>query len=262
MKKIPNQKDAISILLDIWRPGMVLTTSFMQEIGISAKRAFQLKSQNILDSLGTAAYKKVQDQVSWPGVCAAIESQLNISTHIGGKSALALQGNYQYQELGSFNLWLITNSKKALPNWFTKNTWDFNWHLCRLNLFSSSLQRSFVRKNVIQGFTLSISSRERAILEMIYLIGKYHRFEEVEEIFEGLLNLDPEVIQELLVYCNSIKTKRVFLYLAQKWEHPWRVDIDESKIHLGSGKREIVKGGQLNQRYQITVPSEEEIPDV
>lgn len=54
----------------------------------------------------------------------------------------------------------------------------------------------------------------------------------------------------------------VFLYLAHKHRPAWQKDIDESKINLGSGKREIVKGGQLDSRYLITVPKSPEVPDV
>lgn len=265
MSKNTNQKpsrDAKSRVLEIWQPGMVLTSSFLLANGISAKQAYHLKRTGILESLGVGAYKKARDHVTWPSICSALESQLKLPIHVGGKSALTLRGHIQYLELGRFTVGLFLSSVKPLPNWFTKKTWDFDWYLCNLNLFSKTMQNSFLNDLEIQNFDIRTATRERAILEMIYLIGKKHRFEEVEEIFEGLINLDPKTLQTLLENCNSIKTNRVFLYLAQKYEHPWQADINEAKINLGSGKREVVKGGSLNQRYQITVPKEEETLDV
>jgi hypothetical protein len=35
---------------------------------------------------------------------------------------------------------------------------------------------------------------------------------------------------------------------------PWRAALDEARIDLGSGKRQVVAGGQWNARYGITVP--------
>ncbi|MEK6654555.1 MAG: type IV toxin-antitoxin system AbiEi family antitoxin domain-containing protein, partial [Thermodesulfobacteriota bacterium] len=53
-----------------------------------------------------------------------------------------------------------------------------------------------------------------------------------------------------------IKAKRLFLFLAEKCGHAWVNKLDISKVRLGSGKRLIVRGGRLDKKYQITVPSE------
>jgi hypothetical protein len=55
---------------------------------------------------------------------------------------------------------------------------------------------------------------------------------------------------------------RIFLYLADKHGHPWCNKIDESKLALGKGKRMVVKDGQFDSKYRITVPREEEKSDV
>jgi hypothetical protein len=69
----------------------------------------------------------------------------------------------------------------------------------------------------------------------------------------SLTTLRPDVVQRLLEKCRSIKAKRVFLYLADKLDLPFFQKLDLDKISLGSGKRMIVKGGELNKKYQITV---------
>jgi hypothetical protein len=47
--------------------------------------------------------------------------------------------------------------------------------------------------------------------------------------------------------------------MANYHNHPWAALIDETKINLGSGKREIIKNGVLDKKYQITVPDRKEI---
>ena len=63
------------------------------------------------------------------------------------------------------------------------------------------------------------------------------------------------LVQSLLVACNSIKVRRLFLYLAEQHQHPWFERLDLSAIDLGVGNRSIVSGGRLDSKYQITVPA-------
>lgn len=73
-------------------------------------------------------------------------------------------------------------------------------------------------------------------------------------------------MQSLLERCKSIKTKRLFLFLAEATEQPWFSKIRVAKIDLGKGKRLIVKGGVFNSKYQITVPKKldntDEVPEL
>jgi hypothetical protein len=73
---------------------------------------------------------------------------------------------------------------------------------------------------------------------------------------EGLNNLRPSSIQNLLEKCTSVKVKRLFLYLADKVGHEWFSFINLDNFDLGSGKRSIVAGGVYVSKYQITVPKE------
>ena len=41
-------------------------------------------------------------------------------------------------------------------------------------------------------------------------------------------------VQELLENCSSVKVKRMFLYLADKFKHLWLDLIDLSNVDLGS----------------------------
>jgi hypothetical protein len=47
--------------------------------------------------------------------------------------------------------------------------------------------------------------------------------------------------------------KRLFLYMSERADHAWLERIDRSRIDLGSGIREIEKGGKLDKKYGIVV---------
>jgi hypothetical protein len=73
---------------------------------------------------------------------------------------------------------------------------------------------------------------------------------------QGLTTLRPKLLQQLLEQCNSIKVKRLFLYMATKAGHDWKNRLDLGKLDLGSGDRSITKGGAYNAQFGITVPEE------
>ena len=45
--------------------------------------------------------------------------------------------------------------------------------------------------------------------------------------------------------------------MAEKHWHPWVEQLDVSHIDFGKGKRRIIPGGELNSKYEITVPREQ-----
>lgn len=196
------------------------------------------------------------------GRSRAIERELNMPVHVGGRTALALRGVAQYAALGqSTPVWLFGQGKTKLPKWFLEHTWDVKLRLVQTQLFQEH-GLGISELKTAEGFQILASRRERAVMEAIHLIGKDHRFEEVAELFDGLGTLDPAVLQSLLEACRSFKVRRVFLYLARESGHDWFARLDEDKVDCGKGKREIVKGGALDARYNITVPRKAEVPDV
>jgi hypothetical protein len=75
-------------------------------------------------------------------------------------------------------------------------------------------------------------------------------------LMEGLTNLSPRRLQELLADCRSVKVKRLFFFFADRHKHAWLKRLRKEQIDLGKGKRMLVKGGRLDHTYQITVPDD------
>jgi hypothetical protein len=94
------------------------------------------------------------------------------------------------------------------------------------------------------------------MLEMCSQVPGCHSFEAAGHLMESLLALRAGHLQDLLETCTSIKAKRVFLYLADRYNMPWLDKLKIKNINLGSGKRQVADKGVFNKKYLITVPDE------
>jgi hypothetical protein len=107
----------------------------------------------------------------------------------------------------------------------------------------------------VRDWTLTVSSPERAILEVLSLVDESAAsFTHAAELFDGLPALRPALVQHLLEGCVSIKVKRLFLFLATRHETPWSRKLNTDRVALGQGKRLVTRGGRLDTTFSITVP--------
>ncbi len=130
--------------------------------------------------------------------------------HIGGRSALALQGvrhNLAHRE----TLVLWGEARAALPKWFTSrfparyaHARLFEWPDTELPALTLTTP-----PGVLPG--LRVSTPERAALEMLYEAGVGKSPEEARAVFEGLRNLRTHVAGRLLSCCTSVKAVRLLL---------------------------------------------------
>jgi Transcriptional regulator, AbiEi antitoxin, Type IV TA system len=106
----------------------------------------------------------------------------------------------------------------------------------------------------LNDFAIRISSPERAAMEMLYYVPLEQGFDEAERIMESLLTLRPALVQKLLETCNSVKVKRLFMYMAEKSSLPCVERLDLGKVDFGKGDRTVLEGGRLDPKYRITIP--------
>jgi hypothetical protein len=185
-----------------------------------------------------------------------------MTIHAGAMTALELQGLSHYVPLGEHRrVVLLSDEQEQIPAWFRKRKWDAAIEYKHISLFKV-IPPAAVVKSDCGGFDIFISSPERDIMEQIYLSRQNEDIEHVSQLMEGLTTLRPELIQNLLENCRSVKVKRFFLWSAENVGQTWFKRLDSSRIDLGKGKRQIYKGGQFNQRYQITVPKQGDFPGV
>jgi hypothetical protein len=140
-----------------------------------------------------------------------------------------------------------------LPRWLTQHDWEV-----ALRYFGTSLLDVKAGTTAMEfgEFSLTVSTPERAMLEVLDGVPRVADFDEARQLMEGLPTLRPKLVQQLLEACTSVKAKRLFLHLADATGMPWRAALDEARIDLGTGKRQVVAGGRLDARYGITVPKD------
>jgi hypothetical protein len=249
-------------VLQKWPKGTVATQAWLNKLGVSSKLANWHVGSGWLVRFGARAFTQPGDQVSWQGGLYALQTQLAMTVHVGGQTALELQGRSHFVPLGrQKKVVLISDQTEQLPAWFRNHHWDaILQHRC-LSLFKG-LPIEAATKLDCGGFEVIISSAERAVMEQIHLSKSNDDIEHAYQLMEGLSTLRPNVVQELLENCRSAKVKRLFLWSAETARHTWFGRLNTLRFDLGKGKRQIYKGGQFNQQYQITVPKREELPGV
>ncbi len=245
----------INQLIKLWKPGLVFTSSFLKKQGINYDQQSAYKKSGWLDSIGSGAFKREGDEIKWPGGLYALQNQLNLKVHLGGKSALLKQGYSHYVYAHEPNLFLFISRDNKLPKWFRNYEWSIKLELSRTALLPADLEESYTTNN-IDGFDIKTSIPERAALEMLYYIPKKQGFDEAMKILESMTTLRPEKVQLMLELCTIVKVKRLFLFMAERQDHFWFKDLNLDKINLGTGNRMIVKNGVLDAKYKITVPKE------
>jgi hypothetical protein len=242
-------------LINEWPRGAVLTSQYLKKKNITSQDLKQYRKSGWIESIAKGVYKLKGDTIDWQGGVYGLQQEKDI--YIGGKSALQLKGLGHYLAPEIRTLFLYSSSLTSLPKWFKNMDWGINVYFTSLHLFNRTIEDSFTGYKHKE-FTLKISAPERAVLEMLYHVPLKQSFDEAMKIMESLTTLRPQLIQKLLEACNSVKVKRLFLYMAESQNHFWFEHLNLNNIDLGSGKRSIVKNGVLNKKYLITVPGESE----
>ncbi|WP_316746840.1 type IV toxin-antitoxin system AbiEi family antitoxin [Pedobacter gandavensis] len=248
-----NNPTKINYLLNSQPSGTVFTSSWLVKNGYSLDLQQRYKRSQWLTSIGTGAVKRTGEEVGIEGGLYALQNQLNLSVHIGGVSALARLGRAQYLELDSKQLYFFGSLTESLPKWFKDYQWGVKINYHTTGFLPPDLGMTEIKTG---NMTLKYSGPVRAILECLYLAPVEVSLMECYELLEGMSNLRPNTVQELLESCGSVKVKRAFLFMAEKTGHAWVKHIVKDKIDLGSGKRSLVTNGVYVPKYGITVPKE------
>ena len=240
-------------LFSLMQPGKVVTASWLEDFGISRDLQKYYIESGWLEVLGRGAYKKPGDNLEWHGALNAIQKQVNTKIHVGGLTALALHGFSHYFRMSNEIIYLFSPRKEKLPKWFT----DYNWNVEIEHKESTFLPIGLGIKNTeIKQDMVLTSLPERAIMECLFLAPRKMDLVECYHLFEGLVNLKPKLVTELLESCNSVKVKRLFLYMADKANHQWFQFLNLDKVDIGTGNRILVEKGVYQSKYLISVPKE------
>jgi hypothetical protein len=207
--------------------------------------------------LGHGAYKRAGATVDWAGAVHALQTQLGVAVHPGGISAIELRGYAHYLAFGTREVVLFGHPGTKLPAWFEAHSWSRPVTLVTTGVFAGTEKATSTLP--VDEVDLEVATLEQAAFEMMYLVPKRQSYEEAFQVMESLTSLRPQVVQQLLKGCTSVKTKRLFMHAAERANHSWLKHLDPSKVDFGSGRRTIHAGGRLDKKYDLVVTDPEQI---
>lgn len=234
--------------------GVIAPASWLSDEGYSMQLLYQYVKSGWLIKTSRGSYIRVDAKPSWQGAVLGLQKLALEPFHIGGISSLYLQGYAHYLPFGVSQIIYLYGTKN-LPAWFKNIKLDQEFKVMKKPFFASVGLKS-ISSNVKE-WEMEVSTPERAILELLYQVKPDGLgFEFAAELFEGLTTLRPALLNELLSICENIRVKRLFLFLAHYFNHPWAKYINRDNLELGSGRMQIVKNGVFDNEFLITIPKE------
>jgi len=247
--------------METWTHGTVATQSWLNSQGVYRQLSEAYVRSGWLTRIGRGAFIRKGEKVDWTGGLFALQKQLHLHVHVAAKTALELKGYAHYVPLGTDRtVSLLGSSGTKLPAWFLTYPWHVNVQYTTTGLFRNEEKLGLSKFNA-DSFGIEISTPERAIMELIYLLPKKAHFEDAQLAMESLTTLRPKLVRSLLENCKSVRVKRFFMWLAEYNQHKWVERLDLENVDFGKGKRTLFKGGYFDKKYQITVPEYYGRPD-
>lgn len=240
-------------LLSHWPTGAVRAVAALKREGYSQSLITRYKKSGWFTSVGDGALIKAGDAPSLIGALYALQHDLKLNVHFGAITALELQGRAHYLRVKRRKV-LLFGGKKRLPKWFTDYNWKSEVHYSSSNLFHDTGDKTLTEFKESE-VSILISNELRAVFECLSLVPDKFNIEEGRDIMQGLTASHPDKVSALLKTCTSIKTKRLFLVLAELAGHSWVKKLDLKGVDLGVGPRTLVSGGRMHKKYQITIPT-------
>lgn len=253
--------------------GIPVTIRWLRDQGFSSALQQRYQTSGWLKSLGYGAVYRPETPLTWQRTLAGLQAQ-GFLLHVGGSTALYLQGLGHYLPLGALTVHVYAQDRP--PKWLEQLSFEnvvWKWHQRHLfneptikvqrvkNLRHPETLASVIKRLGVVEFRFSdlelpliLSTPERASLELVDELPNHESWETVTETFGGLVNLRPALVMKLLKACKSIKTKRLFLVQADLHQHPWLKHLTIKDLDLGEGKRQLFPGGVLHPTYLVTVP--------
>lgn len=258
----------IKSLLEAVPAGFLVDSPWLERHKIGRRSSYAYVQRGWLERLGRGIFRRpapstdVTNTLDWKTCLLSLQHIMHYPVHVGGVTALSLQGYAHYLSLGDKSTVSVYGAK--IPTWLEKLPLNAQLRTRNVSLFSDpELGVDDARHGINETISplpwdwrLVMSSPERAILEALDELPDHESFHNLDMAFESLTTLRPRTLSALLGSCKKIKVKRLFFVFADRHDHAWRKRLDPDEFDLGSGDRALVKGGKIHPRYRIMVPEE------
>lgn len=257
--------------------GLLATPDWLKARGYYRQLLSHYVGSGWLESPARGVYRRPGSPLKWQQVVASLQNLLKLPVHVGGLTALEVQGYGHFVRMsGQMTVHLYATVR--LPAWVQRLPLKDTFVVHRDSLFgrdgrgstsgaldvlNDSLRETDVwrtglgMKQIEWGEhdqPLTYSTAERAILEFLDEVPQRESVGHANLVMQGLRTLSPQRLKLLLTGCRSVKVKRLFFALAEHNQQPWLRHLESGDFDLGKGKRVIVRGGKLHPKYLITLP--------
>ncbi len=266
MFTVSEQKQGTLNWLDRHVPaGLVVDAAWLADHGYYPSLLHKYVSAGWLEKPANRVYRRPAGKLTWEQVVISLQTLLQTSLTVGGRTALELQGFAHY--LSHDRLEVHLYGPKPPPRWLEKLPVGvrFLYHNDKRLFRSEPVTRGLGSLSVtlrtskrtstdpIHGafgvqhwgngeWPLAISTPERSVIELLDELPANETFHQADKLMEGLPSLSPRRLQKLLADCRSVKVKRLFFFFADRHQHAWLKHLDKKSIDLGKGKRMLVPG--------------------
>ena len=233
-------------------------------MGISEDLQQHYARSGWLERLERGLYHRPGEAVGWPAVVRTLQRQLNLPVHVGSVSALALRGRVHTLALGgdaAGEVTLFAPPRLAVPAWIGRLPAAAGLEVVRTGFLPPEAEAGTgsaagVGRIEVEGFELAVASAERAILEAVFRFPAAVDAATLRHLVEGLVDLRPNRLVELLRACRIQRVVRVFLVLAERAGHAWFRHLDLTGLEPGPGKVQVAGGGVYVPEQRVSVPAE------
>lgn len=233
--------------------GQLVNRAWLKARGFSRPWVDYALRSGKLVAVARGIYRKPGPQLKWQHVVYSL-NEMGVFVHVGGRSALDLQGLSNYLPFGGIQRIDLYGSSR-IPTWAMvfQTPFQFEGHSQRL---FDTLPEDGVHPIPFGAWDWPIpySTIELALLEFLSKVKNEVDFDQADKFFETALTLRPVLLRALLKACTQVKAKRLFLWFSNRHNHAWYQQLKTDDIDLGKGKRMLVKGGAYDANHQITVP--------
>lgn len=249
-----NMTTKIKQILDLSPRNSVLFSSWLTAQNLDAKEQYSYMKRGWLSRISKGVYKLNGTTPTLLSTISSYNEQLGKHCIIGAHTALEMRGYSHYLSMGKPTAYLFTEQTERLPKWLLDGDWEMNVRYMITSFLGDSLLG--IETMTVDHNNLLVSSAERAILECLNLPDASSSLLDIYHIMEGLTTLRPNLMQTLLETSTSLKVKRLFLYMAEKANHPWLQYLNTEKISLGSSRFMVTPTGKYIRKYNMTISKE------
>lgn len=251
--------DKLNPLQRLLPVGLIADAAWLRAHGYSRQLVAKYVKAGWLESPARGAYRRPGPSLKWQHVVLSLQHLSARAIAVGGRTALELHGYAHYLPLaGATEIHLY--GRDRLPGWVDQLALAEHFSFHGDTLFEAAAgSRPLALTELRWGESdraIALSTPERAILEFLQEVPARETFHQADVLMQGLANLGPRRVSQLLAQCRNVKVKRLFLWLAERHRHAWFDRLDLARVDLGKGKRSLAPGGRLNAKYGITVPAE------